>query len=100
MRRQREVIGPKYQIRFRDLSGWHRIEVKCFSCDHAREFYLEGLKELRVGQLQRRQGQWDQRRLREEIQLERVADLEDLLRCSVCGNYTNNTLRIVKLPRD
>ena len=55
---------------------------------------------MRIRQLQRKQGQRDQRRLREEIERERVADMEDRLRCTVCGNRVNNTLCIVKLQRD
>jgi hypothetical protein len=48
MRGKREVIGPKYAIRFSDLSGWHRIEVRCFSCERIHEFDPEGLKRLRL----------------------------------------------------
>ena len=99
MRREREVIGPKYQIRFRDLSGWHRIEVKCFSCEHVHDFAPETLKRLRIRQLQRKRGP-DETRLREEIEHARVVDMEVRLRCSRCGNRVNNSLRIVKLPRD
>ena len=29
-----------------------------------------------------------------------VRDMEEQLRCTVCGNKINNSLRIVKLPRD
>lgn len=95
MRPEREVIGPKWEIRFRDLNGWHRIEVRCFRCEHVREFAPETLKQLRLGQLQRKQAR-DARRL----QHERVAEMEDRMRCSRCGNRVNNSAQVVKLPRD
>ena len=102
MRGEPEVIGPKYAVRFSDLSGWHRIEVRCFSCEHVHKFDPEGLKRLRIRQLQRkhRRSGMDEARLREEIQHQRVAELETLLRCSRCGNRLHNSMRIVKLPRD
>jgi hypothetical protein len=99
MRRERDVLGPKWQIRFRDVNGWYRIEVRCFRCEHVREFAPEALKQLRIRQLQRKQAR-DARRLREEIEHERVADLEDRMRCSKCGNGVNNNLSVFKLPRN
>jgi hypothetical protein len=102
MRREREVIGPKWQIRFSDLNGWHRIEVQCFSCGHVHEFDPEVLKRLRIRQLHRKHSRMgmNEARLREDIQCQHVADREDRLRCTVCGNRINNSMRIVKLPRD
>jgi hypothetical protein len=95
-----EVIGPKYQIRFSDLREWHRIEVRCFRCERVGVLYPDRLKKLRIAQLKRKRrwapkddDYWD-----EMLKHERVADLEERLRCTDCGNRLHNSMRILKLP--
>jgi hypothetical protein len=102
MRAEPEVIGPKWAIRFSDLSGWHRIECKCFACDHVAEFAPEQFKQARLRQLRRtyQHRRQDEGELRRLIANERVADLEDRLSCTHCGNRRNNNLRVIKLPRN
>jgi len=95
-----EVIGPKWNIRFRDLREWHVIEAKCFSCGHVGTLYADRLKKLRLAQLKRRH-RWvasSEDYLREQIEHQHVAELEELLRCEHCGNRVNNNLRFLKLP--
>jgi hypothetical protein len=36
-----EVIGPKWDVRFRDLREWHVIEAKCFSGTSARSIPID-----------------------------------------------------------
>jgi len=99
--RQREVIGPKWNIRFRDLCEWHIIKAKCFSCGYVDTLYPNRLKKLRLAQLKRRH-RWlassSEDHLREQIEHQHVAELEELLRCEHCGNRVNNNLRFLKLP--
>jgi formate dehydrogenase maturation protein FdhE len=102
MRGDPEVIGPKWAIRFRDLSGWHRVRCKCFACSHVAELMPEQLKQLQLRRLLRkfRSMKPDTQTMRRDLDESRVADLEELLRCTRCGNRINNTLRVVKLPRN
>ena len=101
MRGEREVIGPKWNIRFRDLCEWHIIKAKCFSCGHVGTLYPNRLKKLRLAQSKRRH-RWlassSEDHLREQIEHQHVAELEELLRCEHCGNCVNNNLRFLKLP--
>jgi hypothetical protein len=53
-RGEREVIDPKWNIRFRDLCEWHIIKAKCFSCGHVGTLYPNRLKKLRLAQSKRR----------------------------------------------
>jgi hypothetical protein len=67
---------------------------------HVGTLYPNRLKMLRLNQLKRRH-RWlasSEDHLREQIEDERVAELEGLLRCEHCGNRIHNNLRFLKLP--
>ena len=102
MRGDPEVIGPKWTIRLGDLREWHRIEVRCFRCDRVGVLDPDRLRRLRIAQLKRK-NRWapsSDNYWREMINNQRVAEFEALLRCTECGNPTNNSLRVMKLPRN
>jgi len=102
MRDEPEVIGPKYAIRLGDLHSWYLIEPRCFSCGHVGAIYPDRLKKLRLVQLRRR-NRWVSLSDKEVLGMldhEHVADFETILRCTRCGNRENNSLRVVKLPRN
>ena len=74
-------LGPKYALRLRDLSSWHRLEATCFSCRH-----VSIIDPARLRQ-----------RWREDTKL---GFLERKLRCRACGNIYGNSFAVGKLPRD
>jgi hypothetical protein len=95
-----EVLGPNYAIRLGDLREWHRIEARCFRCGRVGVLYPDRLKTMRIAQLKRKQS-WSPSSdayWREMIDLQRVAELETILRCTDCGNRLHNSLRVIKLP--
>jgi hypothetical protein len=100
MRGEPEVIGPNYAIRLGDLREWHWIEVRCFRCSRVGVLYPDRLRKLCIAQLRRkhRRSPSSDDYWREMIDLQPVAELETLLRCTDCGNRLHNSLRVIKLP--
>lgn len=76
-----EVLGPKYEVRLRDLQAWHRLRVTCGRCRHV------GM--LTPSTLVARFPPYS-----------RLADLEKNLRCTRCQNRMPNSWVVVRLPRD
>jgi hypothetical protein len=73
-------MGPRYQVRLRDLRGWHILTVACGSCRHKAH--------LRLWQL-------TDRRSPDEF----LVDVERKLRCTRCGNRAENVVLVTMMER-
>ena len=70
----------RYQIRLRDLRGWHMLTVQCGQCRHRAH--------LRLWQLTDRHSP-------DAF----LVDVEHKLRCTRCGNRTENTVLVTMMER-
>lgn len=71
---------PKYALRLGDLQPWHVLQVTCFRCRHAAT--------VSPAPLPHHYGEHP-----------RVAELEDKIRCTECGNGDGNSVKVYKVGR-